>query len=319
MEAILTSIAGRVYLAQRGTSAQRATYAKLTDCEALALGPPPTVRLAAALDSPEPFPTLADERSLVEKVMPAWMGIEYRPLSEAHRKKHGSEKGAVVVTNVFADSAAAKAGLQTGDIILGPPDAPFTEPHAVREWTMSSEIGRPAPLAVLRDVQRVGVTLRPAPFPVKMPELPGPPPVGAGAPPLKVEMFRGGEKVVDAKRKLLFFWATWCVPCKAALPEALAFARERDIGFLAITDEAPEALEAFYANSGQPLADIVAIDPLRLTFREYGVSGTPTFVLVDEHQVVRHYQAGYRADVGLKVDGWKWNAAVRATSLSPPR
>lgn len=318
MQAILTGIAGQVYVAQKGSADERVTYARLTGCEAFALGPPPTVTSAAALDAPEPFPTLADERSLVERVMPAWMGIQYKPLPDHLRKQHHTEKGAVAVTSVFPDSAASSAGLQVGDIILGPPTAPFTEPHAVREWTMRSEIGQPAPLRVLREQQTLEITLRPAPFPVKMPKLPGPPPVGSNAPALKVDMFRGGERVVHGKPKLLFFWATWCVPCKYSLPEVLAFGKERGIEVVAITDEDPEVLNKFFAQLHDPFPDVVAIDPLRITFQSYGVSGTPTFVLVDDHDVVQYYQTGYKADGGLAIDGWDWTPPNKKAAQPNP-
>jgi thiol-disulfide isomerase/thioredoxin len=319
MQTILISVAGQVYLAQRGSSTERDTYQRLLACEALALGPPATVTSAAALPPPEPFPTLADERSLVEKVMPAWMGIQYKPLPDTQRKQHHTDKGAVAVTTVFPDSAAANAGLQVGDIILGPPSAPFTEPHAVREWTMRSEIGQPAPLRVLREQQTLEITLRPSAFPVKMPKLPGPPPVGSPAPVLKVDLFRGAERVVAGQPKLLFFWATWCVPCKYALPEVLAFAQARGIEVIAVTDEDPEVLNKFFAGRHDPFPEVVAIDPLRITFQSYGVSGTPTFVLVDDHDVVKYYQTGYNADHGLTIDGWNWTPPNKKAAQPAPK
>ena len=45
----------------------------------------------------------------------------------------------------------------------------------------------------------------------------------------------------------------------------------------------------------------------RRAFLAYGVSGTPTFVLVDGQGVVRSYHTGYLAATGLKIDGWVWN------------
>jgi thiol-disulfide isomerase/thioredoxin len=308
MNAILSAIAGQVYLEQHASEAERTAYARLVACEALPLGPPPQVASAAALDMPAPFPTLVHEREIVDAVMPAWMGINYRPVPESQRKKNGLAKGAATVMMVFADSAAAAAGLQAGDIILGPPEKPFNEPHALREWTMRSEIDAPAPLRVWREGKAIDVTLRPQPFPLKMPELPGPPKVGNAAPALKVDTFRG-EQVVQGKPRLLFFWATWCLPCKAAVPEILAFARARGIEVVAITDETPEVLTEFFKESTAPFPARVAMDPLRLTFQRYGVSGTPTFVLVDEHDVVRHYHTGYDPRVGLTIEGWKWDAA----------
>jgi hypothetical protein len=80
---------------------------------------------------------------------------------------------------------------------------------------------------------------------------------------------------------------------------------------IAITDEDPEVLEKFFATTKQTFADKVAIDPLRTAFRDYGVSGTPTIVLVDEHGVVRHYHAGYDANAGLGIEGWTWKEAAK--------
>jgi thiol-disulfide isomerase/thioredoxin len=313
MQAILTSIAGRVYLARDAAPEERDAFARLEGCESLPLGPPPRVASAALLETPDPFPTLATERDLVQRVAPAWMGIQYRPLPERQREQHRMEKGAVAVTTVFPDSAAAKAGLQVGDIILGPPEAPFTEPHAVREWTMRSEVGAPAPLRIWRDQDLLQLSLRPDPFPIKMPKLPGPPPVGSTAPPLKVELYRGTQQLVEGKSRLLFFWATWCAPCKFALPEVLAFAKARGVEVLAITDEDSGVLEEFFRDLRDPFPSLVATDPLRLTFQSYGVSGTPTFVLVDAARVVRHYQTGY-TQAGLTIDGWEWTRKKAAAT-----
>jgi thiol-disulfide isomerase/thioredoxin len=123
-------------------------------------------------------------------------------------------------------------------------------------------------------------------------------------------MVESGKQVVDAKSKLLFFWATWCLPCKASLPEVVAFSKERGIEVVAITDEDPEVLQKFFAQTDFPLKASVAVDPLRTAFRSYGVSGTPTFVLVDDEGVVRHYHAGYDATKGLGIDGWTYKEAA---------
>ena len=46
--------------------------------------------------------------------------------------------------------AAREAGLEAGDIVLGPPGRPFSAPQQIREWTMLSPRGTPLPLRVLR-------------------------------------------------------------------------------------------------------------------------------------------------------------------------
>ncbi len=57
--------------------------------------------------------------------------------------------------------------------------------------------------------------------------------------------------------------------------------------------------------------DRVAVDTLRQTFASYGISGTPTILLLDREGIIRHRQVGYDADKGVTVEGWSW---VRAMS-----
>ena len=54
----------------------------------------------------------------------------------------------------------------------------------------------------------------------------------------------------------------------------------------------------------KPFPERVATDELRRSFLAYGVSGTPTFVLVDGEGVVRSYSVAYSPAKGLGVDGW---------------
>lgn len=317
MRIILISIAGRVYLARQGTPDERAAYERLVACEDLSIGKP-LVASAADLPAPDPFPPLAEEQQLVQAVMPAWMGIRYQPVAEAQRLKYGTETGAVAVMTVYPDSPAVTAGLEAGDIILGPPGKPFVEPNQVREWTMRSEIGVPERLRILRDARPLQVTLRPAPFPVEMPKLPGPPVVGSLAPPLKIDLFRGTKHLADGKPRLLFFWATWCTICKSALPEVLAFGQARNVDVVAITDEDRDTLGAFLRDFQAPFPSIVGIDAHRVTFQNYGVSGFPTFVLVDGDGTVRSYQTGYKRQTGLTIDGWHWDQdSPNVPSTSP--
>jgi thiol-disulfide isomerase/thioredoxin len=264
------------------------------------------VATAAALPDPQSFPALAEDRSLVEAVMPAWMGIRYRPLEEGDRKREGMPRGTVAVMTVYPDSPASAAGLQSGDLILGPPDKPFNEPNQVREWTMRREVGELSPLQVLRDETTMRIALRPGPYPMEMPKLPGPPEIGAVAPPVKVDVVRGPKELAQGKPRLLFFWATWCLPCKAAVPELLAFAAARNVEVVAITDESEETLEAFFRHYDQPFPEIVARDRYRLTFQDYGVSGTPTFVLLGGGGKVEYYKTGYAPTLGLGIEGWEW-------------
>ena len=76
---------------------------------------------------------------------------------------------------------------------------------------------------------------------------------------------------------------------------------------LAITDEEPGTVTGYLEGRREAFFELVVADPLRRSFLDYGVSGTPTIILVDENGVIRHRQTGYNATNGLKVEGWSWS------------
>jgi len=306
MRALLLRIAGERYLETRATPAERTAFDALERCEDLDLD------VHANQPAPVPtdaFPSYEDDLAQAQTVLPAWMGIQFRPVTPEERDKDKLPSGAVSVRVVYPDSPAAQAGLEVGDILLGPPGKPFSEPRQVREWTMLQEVGKPRPLEVLHDGKLVRRTLVPGEHPGKFPELPGPPKVGSAAPALGLTSYRGTPptSLAGGGTHLLFFWATWCGPCKASLPEVMAFARERDVQVVAITDEEPAQLDRFFAKFAQEFPPLVAIDAKRDAFLAYGVSGTPTFVLVDGAGVVRSIWTGYTPAKGLQVEGWHWS------------
>jgi thiol-disulfide isomerase/thioredoxin len=224
------------------------------------------------------------------------------------------------LTAVYPDSPALEAGLQVGDVIIGPPQAPFQDPQQVREWTMLAAVDKPASLEVPRDDERFEVTLVPRPYPVKWPDLPGRPRVSRAAPawgPLQLTAYRGElpAELNGTGPHLLFFWATWCGPCKAALPELLAFERERGTPVIAITDEPTETLAGFFEGLGKAFPERVATDEARRSFLAYGVSGTPTFVLVDGEGVIRSYSVGYSVAKSLGVGGWRWSGGTAPSGV----
>jgi thiol-disulfide isomerase/thioredoxin len=257
----------------------------------------------------EPFPSYAEELKLAEAVLPGWMGIRFKQANTTLRKQYGLQDGAVAVLAVYPGSPAQQAGFEVGDIVLGPPGAPFAEARQIREWTMTAPIGTPTPLQILRDGQMRTTTFTPQRYPLKWPSLPGPPRVGSTAPALReLKPYRGDLPVALASGKpyLLFFWATWCAPCKASLPEVMAFERERQVPVITITDESPARLDAFFKKFQKPFPAIVAMDEYRQAFLAYGVNGTPAYVLVDANGKVQSHAVGYRAERGLQLPGWSW-------------
>ncbi len=307
MEAVLTQIAGRMYVANQASESERSAYAALVGCEALTLPGAEASPIPPVV--PDPFPSYDEELELAQQVLPGWLGIRFRQASATRRSKLGLEAGAVSVLTVYPGSPAEKAGLEVGDIVLGPPDAPFTEPQQIREWAMTAPIDEPEWLLARRGHEELRVNLRPEPYPLEWPALPGPPAVGSMAPPLgELEPYRGSLPVELASGGpyLLFFWASSCAVCKAALPEVMAFERERQTRVIAITDELPDELDAFFEKYAGPFPEAVGVDEFRRSFLAYGVSGTPSFVLVGAAGEVRSTSTGYRRDKGLGIAGWSW-------------
>jgi thiol-disulfide isomerase/thioredoxin len=115
---------------------------------------------------------------------------------------------------------------------------------------------------------------------------------------------------------LLFFWAHWCADCKAEAPIIGKLAEEmkarglvvlaptRRYGYTADDDHAAPAQETPFITKvfehyyGRIPVDGVPVDAGN--FRRFGVSTTPTIVLVDRHGIVRLYHPGVMPEDQLR-------------------
>ncbi|GAB4429077.1 MAG: hypothetical protein OHK0015_12630 [Chloroflexi bacterium OHK40] len=94
---------------------------------------------------------------------------------------------------------------------------------------------------------------------------------------------------------VLNFWATWCVPCKAEMPELQALYSETGAGagfeLLAVNmREAPAPAAAFGAGLG--LSFPLVIDPAGLIADSFRVTVLPTTYVIDAEGVVRAQHLG---------------------------
>ncbi len=89
------------------------------------------------------------------KVVRGWLGVGIQPLSKdmAESMKLKSDEG-VLLSQVFEDGPAAKAGLQVGDVIVEFAGKPVTGPAELQAAVAWAEPGSKADMVVLRDGKR---------------------------------------------------------------------------------------------------------------------------------------------------------------------
>jgi thiol-disulfide isomerase/thioredoxin len=134
---------------------------------------------------------------------------------------------------------------------------------------------------------------------------------GRPAPALETQLFAGSVRMKSLEEfrgrpVLLFLWAHWCSDCKAQGPVIEALRKEfpslavvaptQRYGYVAGGEEAPPEKETPYISQVQrerfPWMDSIPMPVSEENFRLYGVSSTPTLVLIDKAGVVRLYHPG---------------------------
>ncbi|MFT5457728.1 MAG: thiol-disulfide isomerase/thioredoxin [Myxococcota bacterium] len=304
MRWLLLRIAGTVLV--EGTP-DAPTLKRLVACEATAVGMAPG---RAVRDEPE-WPDADADLAGIDAVAPSWLGVRYTALT-TDELLPGLQRGAARVTGVMEGSPAEIAGIEVDDILTGPPDAPFDEPQALRLWAQAQPRGEPVQMMGWRGDETRTFALEFVRYPTKLPDLVRPQ-EGDPAPPVEASFHRLGSsgplQPLAGQRHLLFWWATWCGPCKLAVPELLAWSAESGVPVVAITDEGDEEWTRFAAKWTDPFPELTVADEGRASWAAYGVSATPTFVLVAPDGTVEWRQRGYSKNLGLSLPGWSGAAS----------
>jgi peroxiredoxin len=142
----------------------------------------------------------------------------------------------------------------------------------------------------------IWLTRVPAGGSTPMTSRPAAPVVGYPAPDFALKTLDGQEFRLSAQRGtpvVLNFWATWCPPCRAELPELRA-ASERNAGQVTVVGVNQGETAAAVAKVASDLGLIftIPLDQAGAVSRAYGVRSLPTTFFIDRDGVIRQIQNG---------------------------
>lgn len=144
-------------------------------------------------------------------------------------------------------------------------------------------------------------------------------PIGSDAPDFKLTTLDG--KTVEmsklrGKPVFIDFWATWCGPCRRALPHTQKLAEKygKEAHILAVNlREDPETVRAFMQQNNYNFT--VPMDTTGAVGQAYRVSGIPHFVLIDARGKVQFVQIGYGPGLEQKFEA-ELKKAIQAAQAS---
>ncbi|MEO7778367.1 MAG: redoxin domain-containing protein [Fibrobacteria bacterium] len=228
----------------------------------------------------------------------AWLGVaiaDFAPAEFSPAYGTPTPEGAVRIQQVFKGTSADQAGLKEGDILLAINQAPLHGRRTLLDTIHSKTVGDLVELRIGRDGQVVVQKMALSPKPEDMRSITQML-VGSPAPALDGKYYSGDAGTLAQNRGkviLLDFWATWCGPCRATIPNLEAIYRNyRDKGLevIAVSSESLEDLKAFEASGKHAYPQFN--DVSQLTTRQYQAFAYPTLVVIDRKGVIQRIEVG---------------------------
>ena len=217
-----------------------------------------------------------------------WLGLSVANLEEPI--EGAPETARAIVRRAHRGGPGYKAGLRRDDVIVTADGVPVSRYQDYLAQAKLREVGDSLPLEVLRSGNKLRVDLTIVEQPKnskawRREHFPGTPAVEWSAPSLRpsgtVVSMTGEEKP-----ELIYFWATWCGPCRRTSPQVDAFHREfgERVSVVAISSEERDVLDPFLAKSQFSYPVIHDVDGL-IKF-DYEVASLPTIVWTQGNRVM---------------------------------
>ncbi len=110
---------------------------------------------------------------------------------------------------------------------------------------------------------------------------------GKQAPELVVQQWLTAHPETKGKVVLVDFWATWCPPCREAIPELAEIQKKfkDDLVVIGISKEEPGVVQEFMKTT--PIGYAIGIDPNNTAAEKIGVKGIPHVLIISTDNIVR--------------------------------
>ena len=146
------------------------------------------------------------------------------------------------------------------------------------------------------------------------------PPGQALAPEFKLATLEGQEVALSAlkgKVVLLDFWATWCAPCREAIPHLIDLHKTfgqngLEVIGMSVDKGEGETVRRFVKSMDIPYPIIITPDEVQ---REYGVVSLPTTILIDREGKIRQKFLGFTSEISKQLTGM----VEELTAEKPPK